>query len=1038
MEVVTLSLSICDAAAQIASAAGACVWNLLVPLLVQLGGLDLFGGAGLFQVGECNRANCPGSSYNLITAAWANIGYMTHSDFLHFLWNTSFGGWAMLLYIVGAGGALISVALNNPPKAWVWFFLGPPIYSFLIGTTQDVQGVAWRIAGNSLSMTDVWRDAETGVANTELVKRLGIKVSRDKGPSGTYPVAWMLVFLDGLFSSTSEQIISWIGMQRRSGEGGADSNLFSAETEEGPWHLLANLKWGMVENIASASARDPDVRDALVTFLASECGDQFKRGVNTGAYAAASQSRGSSLPSTVFVGGPEGGGGGGGGGIPGGPVRPQEDDMPRTGGYQDFVRGLDTEVIPTPRSLIRLFNSPKRQTGSFRNFSDLFNRDQAFESGRTTEIVCSEYLYTVVQALRWEAGHAYWQLLRSFPNGFDEESALKSLFYGWNLRKNSSARLIDNVEDIRKYTQHLILVYLLRNELMLAPQVTETGQRFAPSEQSRNFTESYVKTQGSRSKYGELYNWAVMMPHVQGVLTYLVLIGYPFAAMLMVIPGYWKAFFTWVSFFAWVKIWDVGFAVVHTLERSVWAMIGNHSAMAKIGRRLINTFEQAQSGIRVGQNCPNPGARLAEACAIPEVIDDNAGGQSEDKAWFLLDQALALSGSLDLDLSNGYYIYIMAALYFAVPAVTGQLVLGAKSGMSNIATQAIGQSATEAGGAAKSGTVGEFANKLTTNQQSLGQAATMKGHRQTGLALQQLDNANAALDADAAAGRIGIQKGAMSALADTDDSRLKSFQGSKGVAMSYFSGSENIAKALTGAKGVAGGGGGSAGGWGSGLITGAGAYTNIALETASNQLQQRGLGSAVNARGLGLDAEWDSNRLRLGGQGLNAYAGRLGQEAQFAADTAAWEAKNDFATHIAGIGGVGGMNPGNLAPGAKPNDVTGMAMSGQLGGGARDAAAYSASRFMHGLSESTNNGKRTRGSNAVFGYWGGGFPTVASIVPTTLDSAPGWNELKTGATSFYNSITVKEGVKEGIEQLADDGGPTPPPPAPANTGTTKP
>jgi hypothetical protein len=306
---------------------------------------------------------------------------------------------------------------------------------------------------------------------------------------------------------------------------------------------------------------------------------------------------------------------------------------------------------------------------------------------------------------------------------------------------------------------------MFRNELMVAPQITELGQRFATSEQMRGYTEAFVRQQGSRAKYGELYQWAVMMPHVQGVLAYLVLIGYPFAAMLMVIPGYWKAFFTWISFFAWVKLWDVGFAIVHALERSVWAMIGNSSSMARVGRRLINTAKLGNGDIEV--SCGGGGAgggaaggtgglnsqQLAELCSVPEVKE--AGALSEDNAWFLLDQSLAVAGSLDLDLSNGYYIYIMAALYFAVPAVTGQLVLGAKASLGGLATQAIGQSATEAGGAAKSGTVGENANRLQTNQASIDQAAKMKSYRQSGFAQQSLDQQNAAMNADIRGAEIG-------------------------------------------------------------------------------------------------------------------------------------------------------------------------------------------------------------------------------------------------------------------------------------------
>ncbi len=758
---------------------------------------------GLFQVGECNKSNCPGSFYLPITAAWANIGYMTHADFVYFVWNTSFGLWAALFYAVGATGALISVAINQPPRTYMWFFLGPPIYAFLVGTPTSVQGVAWRIADKSMDMKDVWRDAETGLANTALVKDLGIQVGRKDGPSGTYQVAWPMVFLDGLFSEATNNLIRWIGMQRREGRGGNDSNLFNKDNEQGPYQILANLKWGMVENIVGVNVKDPDVRDALATFLTSECGDWFKKGVNAGAYSAASLSRGSNVPLSVFIDTAD-------------PSSSGDNDRPQPGDYEKFVHGLDVESIPTPRSMVRLFNAPNL-TGSFRQFSTKFSGNQALDSGRVNEIVCSEYLYMIVQAIRWEAGHAYWQLIRSFPKGFGSEAvALKTLFYGWNLRESADAPMLSDA-DVKQYAKFLILVHMFRNELIIAPQITELSQRFSASEQMRGYTEAYVKQQGSRAKYGELYQWAVMMPHVQGVLAYLVLIGYPFAAMLMVIPGYWKAFFTWVSFFAWVKLWDVGFAIVHALERSVWAMIGNNSAMARVGRRLINTAKLGNGDINVscgggvGEGAAGGGAgglndqQLAELCSVPNVKE--AEPLSEDNAWFLLDQSLAVAGSLDLDLSNGYYIYIMAALYFAVPAVTGQLVLGAKASLGGLATQAMGQSATEAGGAAKSGTVGENANRLQTNQASIDQGARMKSYRQSGFAQQSLDQQNAAMDTDIRGAEIGGMSRAFEGIgnaaqmtADSQSSNSSEWQAYMGMPAAVAGAAERIAEGTRSAR----------------------------------------------------------------------------------------------------------------------------------------------------------------------------------------------------------------------------------------------
>jgi hypothetical protein len=981
-----------------------------------------------FAVQECNRQNCPGSAYNAITAAWANIGYMTHSDFLYLITDTKFGYWAALLYAIGAVGALVSVALNSPPRQWVWFLIGPGLYWFLVDTQKDVTGVAWRVAGKDLPMQEVWKNAETGLANTQLVQRLGLQVNKEGSP-GQYPVAYPLILLDDVFSATTNRLISFIGMSRQEGRGGSDSNLARKEgQEEGPWYLLSTMKWGMLENIVGVQARDPDVRDALVTFLASECGDHFKKGVDAGNYLAASQARGVKLPSRVLK----------------GTWDTEFDGLQEkiVSRYQEFAQGLDTDVIPTPRALIRLFGQDPDTRGSFRQFSQKFGgaTNEADRSGRTVEIVCSEYLYVILQALRWESGHAFWQLVRSAPDGFTRTSILKSLFYGWDVRVQSDAEMAEG-EQYEHFTKYLILVYMLRNELMFAPQITEAGQRFAPSEQTRNFTESYVRAQGSRAKAGELYNWAVMMPYVQGILTYIILIAYPFAAMLMVIPGYWKAFFTWITFFAWVKIWDVGFALVHTLERSVWAMIGNNSSMSRVASLLIQSAEEVGT-VEVGKDGACSGPNLRRLCAVPDVKEQS--DLSMEQAWYLLDNALLLSGSADLDLANGYYIYIMAALYFAVPAVTGQLVLGAKAGLGNLAFNSVSQNASEAGGAAKSGTVGEAINRLSTNQQSLGQAAKAKSLRQSGLALQHFENANAAMDADIAGQRIGAVGKQYEAIAGAKGLTQKSHGLAvgewqalgdlrKGKASQNDSSTDagtglgdDAAKAANAAATTVNKSGGIGGAFQSLLGYGMGAQSrdlNGAAQAAS---------ARSGALGLNLGLDGAVNSLRSGG--FKSYGGRLEQQADFGAQTAAWEAKNDFATHLSGIGGIAGLNPGSLAPGAKPDSMAGLALAGDLGSGAQRAARYSGFGFMDGVSAFRQNNAH-RGSQSymhnwqpfsMFGAVGGGVGTAESRVTGGISS--GWqglqkmwsdvSQIKADPVGYFSKAAQGSDVSKGYENTA--------------------
>jgi hypothetical protein len=120
-----------------------------------------------------------------------------------------------------------------------------------------------------------------------------------------------------------------------------------------------------------------------------------------------------------------------------------------------------------------------------------------------------------------------------------------------------------------------------------------------------------------------------------------------------------------------------------------------------------------------------------------------------------MDRSMTIGASMRLDLENSYYIYIMSALYFAVPAVTGQLVLGAKAGAASLATGAIGNLAGESGRAAGQGSGGDLSQRARANQAAVGQAAYAKDMRGQaaagGFAAKALGEGNAKMMTDAGA-----------------------------------------------------------------------------------------------------------------------------------------------------------------------------------------------------------------------------------------------------------------------------------------------
>jgi hypothetical protein len=134
--------------------------------------------------------------------------------------------------------------------------------------------------------------------------------------------------------------------------------------------------------------------------------------------------------------------------------------------------------------------------------------------------------------------------------------------------------------------------------------------------------------------------------------------------------------------------------------------------------------------------------------------------------------------------------------------------------------------------------------------------------------------------------------------------------------------------------------------------------------------------------------------------GAQATGQRLSQAAEFAAQTAAWEAKNAFASHASALGGIAGMNSGALSPGHKPQSIEGMAFAGQLNSWsngqvdrrAQDAALFPLS-FYSNMDSKIKQQQGLYGSNgtqSAGSYWGtDGYTAAQTISQSTASSIKG-------------------------------------------------
>jgi hypothetical protein len=653
----------------------------------------------------------------------------------------------------------------------------------------------------------------------------------------------------------------------------------------------------------------------------------------------------------------------------------------------------------------------------------------------------------LITAFRWETGHIYFQAFKSQPGSLVDLHAIYAMLYGWNVKEPGAGapdtrKPLANVGPERPvyFVRDLILLYLFRNELAIAKP--RMNLRYSSAGQTRNVTEGWTRSLGSKQKYGELYTWAMLIPYIQGVLLYLLAMAYPFACVAMVVPGWHKTLITWGTFYLWVKLWDLGYAIVGSVEKSLWAMFGNGASMVELFDRIVNMADIGHTQVSCDyelEEFVNVAARRAQMdCAVPGVfvtMPDDTILQMNEASWKanleIFDLAMVMGPNLDLDLQNAYYIYIMAALYFAVPAVTGQLVLGAKAGAASMVSGAIGSSAQSAGQAAGSGYQGDVSQRTKSNQASIGHAAMGKAFRSQGLASQALGSQNQAADNRVDAAGHGIKQQSLdkqtnaNALATQDRQRGseatlaagKAFIGATGGSKSNGNLGDDTGTGATGTNatgtgrtgtGNDGGGtpdasspplgntstsdyvnqGGAANGGspfmggvqreagkmkGGSAALGKIANTAEGLHAVGNAQMWRGHNAdAVKMSAAGMDHGIQGQGSSLRAAGHDSHAGRAGAHAQYGADMARWEAMNDYANQMGPMATALGIFAGGLDPGAKPTEMNGMAMSGALNSYNSDGS-FKKGGNMQGRANHFNpqGGAYFQAVNSAFGKRGG-------------------------------------------------------------------
>jgi hypothetical protein len=822
--------------------------------------------------------------------------------------------------------------------------------------------MAWQVAGTDVNQAEVWKLSEVGLVNTAMAwkgirnpdgSRGGpnqISFFNNQAPSHEIQVPYFFAFYDSVISGTIQGLVRWTGMySQRASTAGDDrlSNLPEAlpsvANANDQWFLLSNRKWGMIQNITDSRVQNPYLKTMLTRFFACECGEKFAEAVDPTAFVNAAYAKGESVPYSVF---------------PAdfvGPPAPGTDPLSNET-YTAAFNALEKINIPMPREVRKLLSDGK---GAFLRSLDW---DGQSTSGATNSftfgpnllryansptINCRNYLMFAIAAFRWESGQIYNQFMKLAPPGMSPQHLAYNLLYGWNVRKtgpNGDKHLTP--EEQEHFIKDLIFVHLVRNEMALARPALAQSQlhpNIISTRMSSDGAEGHLRFIAIKNKSSEFYQWALMIPHMQGILLYYLAVGYPFACLMMIMPGMHKTLFTWMSFWAWAKLWDLGFAMVMALERSVWAMLGSNSNISKAlgsianmqswGTLKIDTANNVGAFAQVTQQVGNTNAMF-------NLLDENHMAP----LMRLFDRAITVGANLDLDLQNSYYVYIMAGLYFAVPVVAGQLVLGAKAGSASLVNNVIGGVGQEAGRQAAAGYTGDLQTRIKTGQAAGSQEAKRASLRNgSGASAFQraMDAQNNAATSDMLADGHGQEASFASKVADQTALTRNSYDAA--LQRGWEGG---FSKAIKGAAGVvgAGGGGSGAGGDGGGplgkIAKGADEMIVAGANLHSETLAQKGFDAQAASNRYGMDRAKKGYDAKAAASENKLFGDRAMHEAEFAAAQDQWDWANSFATSMSATAASLGGLAGAVEPGTAPADAMGMARQGQLGEGIQARAGY--------------------------------------------------------------------------------------------------
>jgi hypothetical protein len=149
---------------------------------------------------------------------------------------------------------------------------------------------------------------------------------------------------------------------------------------------------------------------------------------------------------------------------------------------------------------------------------------------------------------------------------------------------SSMVQSFNNGQTNDQKARDVLAAYILKNTLQsgsIDALTTQVFSRTPFNARQYNLVFGPLAKAEAHGAYFKLKYFAHAIPYIQGLLLYLLSIGFPFFAVFLVLPGRAPSFFVWCSLWVWVKSWDIGFALVMVARDIFWHMMSQRTNVFK-------------------------------------------------------------------------------------------------------------------------------------------------------------------------------------------------------------------------------------------------------------------------------------------------------------------------------------------------------------------------------------------------------------------------------------------------------------------------